>query len=93
MIFIRIFKNRCKYHTSAGDVSELNAAIKIMNIFSEDFYKWSRGLKLNPTKTQALIIASPNTHSRIDIITLTQLKNNDAHISFQFNSTKYWHDT
>jgi hypothetical protein len=88
----RIFKNRCKYHIYADDVqlyiecdvSELNAAIGIMNIILEDVFNWSdkHGLKLNPAKTQAMIIASPNTHTHIDFNTLTRLKMNDTHISF-----------
>jgi hypothetical protein len=88
----RILKHRCKYHIYADDVqlyiecdvSELNTAINIMNLILEDVFKWSdkHGLKLNPTKTQAMLIATPHTHTRIDFNTLARLVMNNTPISF-----------
>jgi hypothetical protein len=88
----RIFKNRCKYHVYADDVqlyisckpSELSDAIGIMNFILDDVFTWSQkhGLKLNPTKTQAMIIATHNLHSKLDFSTLPNLTLNNIQIEY-----------
>jgi hypothetical protein len=64
----RILKHSCKYHIYADDVqlyiecdvSQINTAIINMNLILVDVFRWSdkHGLKLNPTKTQAMLIAT-----------------------------------
>lgn len=68
----KIFRNRCKHHVYADDTQlyiicppdELSIAIQIMNFVLEDVFNWSEshGLKLNPSKTQAMILTPQNTH-------------------------------
>jgi hypothetical protein len=79
----KILRNRCKYHIYADDTqlyiecapAELNEAIRTMNIILGDIVTWSEqhGLKLNPTKTQALLIASPATRKHINTQNLIPL--------------------
>jgi retron-type reverse transcriptase len=91
----RIFQNRCKYHVYADDVqlyisckpSELSDAIGIMNCILDDVFKWSQkhGLKLNPTKTQAMVIATHIIHKKIDFSNLPHLILNSTQIEFTDN--------
>jgi hypothetical protein len=93
----KILRNRCKYHIYADDtqlyinckLSELNEAIQIMNFILEDVAKWSEshGLKLNSSKTQAMLIATPNTHKLIDHQNLTKLTLNGTDITY-FDTVK-----
>jgi Reverse transcriptase (RNA-dependent DNA polymerase) len=93
----KILKNRCKYHIYADDIqlyincslSELNEAIQIMNFILEDVAKWSEshGLKLNPSKTQAMLIATQNTHKQINHQNLTKLTLNGTDIQY-FDTVK-----
>jgi hypothetical protein len=88
----KILKNRCKYHIYADDIqlyiecdpAELNEAIKIMNFILEDIATWSEqhGLKLNPTKTQALLISAPETRRHINTQNLTPLSLLGTQIQF-----------
>jgi hypothetical protein len=88
----KILRNRCKYHIYADDtqlyinckLSELNEAIQIMNFILEDVAKWSEshGLKLNSSKTQAMLIATPNTHKLIEHHNLTKLHLNGTDITY-----------
>jgi hypothetical protein len=88
----KIFKNRCNYHIYADDIqlyisckiSELNEAVQIMNFILEDIAIWSErhGLKLNPNKTQAMLIASQNTHKQINTQNVTKLSLNGTDINF-----------
>jgi Reverse transcriptase (RNA-dependent DNA polymerase)/Endonuclease-reverse transcriptase len=88
----KILKNRCKYHIYADDIqlyiecsiSELDEAIQIMNFILGDIVTWteSHGLKLNPTKTQAMLIATQNTRARINLQSLTPLTLNGTIIEY-----------
>jgi len=88
----KILKNRCKYHIYADDIqlyiecspSELDEAIQIMNFILGDIVTWteSHGLKLNPTKTQAMLIATQNTRARINLQSLTPLTLNGTQLEF-----------
>jgi Reverse transcriptase (RNA-dependent DNA polymerase)/Endonuclease-reverse transcriptase len=88
----KILRNRCKYHIYADDtqlyinckLSELNEAIQIMNFILEDVAKWSasHGLILNPSKTQAMLIATPNTHKQINHENLIKLTLNGTDITY-----------
>jgi Reverse transcriptase (RNA-dependent DNA polymerase) len=70
----KILKHRCKYHIHANDIqlyiecspSELEEAIQIMICILGDLVTWteSHGLKLNPTKSQAMLIATQNTRAQ-----------------------------
>jgi Reverse transcriptase (RNA-dependent DNA polymerase) len=67
----KIPKHRCKYHIYADDIqlyiecspSALDEAIQIMNFILGDIVTWteSHGLKLNPTKSQVMLIATQLT--------------------------------
>jgi Reverse transcriptase (RNA-dependent DNA polymerase) len=88
----KILRNRCKYHIYADDtqlyinckLSELDEAIQIMNFILEDVAKWSEshGLKLNSSKTQAMLIATQNTHKQINHQNLTKLTLNGTDITY-----------
>jgi Reverse transcriptase (RNA-dependent DNA polymerase) len=88
----KILRHRCKYHIYADDIqlyiecspSELDQAIQIMNFILGDIVTWteSHGLKLNPTKTQAMLIATQNTRARINLPTLTPLTLNGTQINY-----------
>jgi hypothetical protein len=60
-----------------------------MNFILEDVAKWSEshGLKLNSSKTQAMLIATPNTHKLIDHQNLTKLTLNGTDITY-FDTVK-----
>jgi exonuclease III len=87
-----ILRNRCKYHIYADDIqlfiecdlSELHEAIKILNFILEDIANWSErhGLKLNPSKTQAMLIASAKIHKQIKKLTLPTLTLSGTQITF-----------
>jgi Reverse transcriptase (RNA-dependent DNA polymerase)/Endonuclease-reverse transcriptase len=88
----KILRNRCKYHIYADDtqlyinckLSELDEAIQIMNFILADVAKWSEshGLKLNSSKTQAMLIATQNTHKQINHQNLTKLTLNGTDITY-----------
>jgi retron-type reverse transcriptase len=78
----KILRHRCKYHIYADDTQmyitckeeELALAINIMNFVLEDVFNWSEshGLKLNPSKTQAMILTPNKIHiSTENLPTLT----------------------
>jgi exonuclease III len=87
-----ILQNRCKYHIYADDIqlyidcdlSDLHEAIKTLNLVLDDIAKWSEqhGLKLNPTKTQAMLIATDKTQKQINKLNLPKLTLTGTHILF-----------
>jgi Reverse transcriptase (RNA-dependent DNA polymerase)/Endonuclease-reverse transcriptase len=93
----KILKYRCKYHIYADDtqlyinckLSELNEAIQIMNFILEDVASWSasHGLKLNASKTQAMLIASQNTQKMINHDNLSKLRLHGTDITY-FDTVK-----
>ena len=60
-----------------------------MNFILEDVARWSEshGLKLNPTKTQAMLFATQNTHTKINTHNLTHLTLNGTDIKY-FDTVK-----
>jgi hypothetical protein len=60
-----------------------------MNFILADVVTWteSHGLKLNPTKTQAMFIATQNTRARINLQTLTPLTLNETQLEFTDTAT------
>lgn len=88
----KILKDRCKYHIYADDTQlyiictpdQLNEAIHTMNTILGDIATWSEqhGLKLNPTKTQTMLIASPDTRKHIITQNLTPLSLLGSQIKF-----------
>jgi hypothetical protein len=64
-----------------------------MNFILGDMVTWteSHGLKLNPTKTQAMLIATQNTHARINLSALTPLVLDGTQINYKDTVKKFGH--
>jgi hypothetical protein len=87
-----LFKNRCKYHVYADDVqlyihckpSELNSKVAVLNEVIKDVSVWcdQHGLKLNPNKTQVLVIGSENQYHRFDLASLDKIMINDVVVDY-----------
>jgi Reverse transcriptase (RNA-dependent DNA polymerase) len=74
-----VIGDRCRYHLYADDLQlyinfsckpeDIAKCVRLINDILADIVKWSekQGLKLNPNKSQAMIIGSERTYKKLDL--------------------------
>jgi hypothetical protein len=90
----KVLKNRCRYHLYADDLQlylnmsckpdEVSNCVNLVNEILADVFEWSsqNGLKLNPKKSQAMLIGSEKNYAKIDFTAIPKLSLNNVQLDF-----------
>jgi hypothetical protein len=90
----KVLRNRCRYHLYADDLQlylnmsckpeEVSKCVELVNEILADVLEWSEkhGLRLNPNKSQAMLIGSEKSYSKIDLSVVPKVSLNNVRLEF-----------